>query len=322
MKPLKQCKVLVTPTSYASQDESLKSDLEREVDQVLYNKTGKPLSSKQLQDLLGDVDGMIAGLDELDKAAIGSAPELKVIARYGVGYNNVDLKAAKDQGIIVTNTPGANAKSVAELSIALILNLLRPIIRCSAQTRQGEWPREKGYSLENKTVGVVGFGSIGKEVARRLAGFDCEILANDVIEDPDFAAKHDVKYTSLDELLSRADIVSIHLPGIPETIGLVNESFIGKMKNGAYLVNTARGDLIEEKALIDGLESGKLAGAALDVFLEEPPGRDHPFLKVDNLILTPHMGAHADSATNAMGRMALSECLKVLRGEEPSFRVA
>jgi D-3-phosphoglycerate dehydrogenase len=322
MKPLKQCKVLVTPTSYASQDESLKLDLEREVAEVVYNTTGKPLSSKQLQDLLSDVDGMIAGLDELDEAAINAAPELKVIARYGVGYNNVDLDAAKNRGVIVTNTPGANAKSVAELSVALMLNLLRPVIPCSIQTSRGEWPRYKGYSLENKTVGLIGFGAIGKEVARRLVGFDCEILANDVIEDTEFAAQHGVSFASLDDLLAKADIVSLHLPGTPETVSMVNESFIGKMKTGAYLVNTARGDLIEERALANALESGKLGGAALDVYQVEPPDKDHPFLKLDNLILTPHIGAHADSATNAMGRMSLNECLKVLRGEQPSFRVA
>ena len=321
MKPLKQCKVLVTPTSYASQDESLRSDLEREVAEVLYNTTGKPLSSTQLQDILGDVDGMIAGLDELDEAAIYSAPDLKVIARYGVGYNNVDLEAAKKRGVVVTNTPGANAKSVAELSVALILNLLRPIFRCSAQTRAGAWPRIKGFSLENKTVGLVGFGAIGKEAARRLAGFDCEILAYDVVEDVEFASQYGVSYTSLDDLLARADIVSLHLPGTPETVGMVNETFLGKMKTGAYLVNTARGDLMDENALVKALETGKLSGAALDVFQDEPLGVDHPFVKLENLILTPHMGAHADSATNAMGRMALNECLKVLRGEQPSYQV-
>jgi D-3-phosphoglycerate dehydrogenase len=322
MKPLKQCKVLVTPTSYASQDESLKSDLENEVAEVIYNTTGKPLSSQQLQDILGDVDGMIAGLDEIDEAAILSAPDLKVIARYGVGYNNVDLRAAKKRGIVVTNTPGANAKSVAELSVALMLNLLRPIIQCAARTSQGEWPRYKGYSLENKTVGLIGLGAIGKEVARRLVGFDCEVLAYDVVEDKDFASQHGVTYVTLDDLLSKADIVSLHLPGVPETIGMVNDTFISKMNTGAYLINTARGDLIEEEALLNALKSGKLAGAAVDVFRVEPPGKEHPFMEFDNLILTPHMGAHADSATNAMGRMALSECLKVLRGELPSFRVA
>ena len=148
MKRLTECKVLVTATSYASQDERLRTTMEEKVGEVVYNTTGKPLSSTQLRDLLPAVDGMIAGLDEIDAAALASAPELKVVARYGVGYNNVDLEAARLHQVIVTNTPGANAKSVAELTIALILNLLRPVISAVQKTKEGEWPRFKGISLQ------------------------------------------------------------------------------------------------------------------------------------------------------------------------------
>ncbi len=213
MKPLKECKVLVTPTSYASQDESLRTNLEEKVREVVYNTTGKPLSSAQLQDLLGDVDGMIAGLDEIDAAALAVASDLKVVARYGVGYNNVDLDAAKKLQVTVTNTPGANAKSVAELSIAFMLILLRPVLLAVNETKAGGWPRFKGFSLEGKTVGLVGCGAIGKETVRRLTGFDCEILANDVVQDDAFSKEYQVSYVALDELLARADIVSLHLPG-------------------------------------------------------------------------------------------------------------
>ena len=321
MKPLADCKVLVTATSYASQDERLRTTLEEKVGQVLYNNTGKPLSSSQLQELLPAVDGMIAGLDEIDSAALSSAPKLKIVARYGVGYNNVDLEAARLHQIIVTNTPGANAKSVAELTIALILNLLRPVIPAVEKTREGEWPRFKGISLQGKTVGLVGCGAIGKETARKLAGFDCEILAHDIIEDKIFASKQDVQYVTIEELLPKSDLVSLHLPGIPETKGLVNKDFLSRMKPGSYLVNTARGELIDESALISALRSGHLHGAALDVFQQEPPESDNPLLKMDQVIVTPHMGAHSDSATNAMGWMALGECLAVLQGQNPKYRV-
>jgi len=321
MKPLDKCKVLVTPTSYASQDQKLKTDLEELVGDVIYNTTGKPLTSTQLQEVLPGVDGMIAGLDEIDGTAISSAKDLKVIARYGVGYNNVDLEAAKSHGITVTNTPGANSKSVAELSMALILNLLRPVIPCNLQTKEGEWPRYKGFSLEGKSVGLIGLGAIGKEVARRLAGFDCNILAYDVYEDNQFAEENNVRYVSLDDLLAESDVVSLHIPGTPETKKMVNDHFINKMKTGAWLVNTARGDLVDEEALIRGLQSDKLRGAALDVFNEEPMDVGNPLLGMDNVILTPHMGAHADSATNSMGRMALNDCLRVLRGEQPIHRI-
>jgi len=321
MKRLTECKVLVTATSYASQDERLRTTLEEKVGEVVYNTTGKPLSSTQLRDLLPAVDGMIAGLDEIDAAALESAPELKVVARYGVGYNNVDLEAARLHQVVVTNTPGANAKSVAELTIALILNLLRPVISAVQKTKEGEWPRFKGISLQGKTIGLVGCGAIGKETARRLAGFDCEILAFDIYEDKIFASEQRVSYVPLEELLAKSDLVSLHLPGIPETMGLINEEFLGKMNPGSYLVNTARGELVDESALISALRSGQLRGAALDVFQQEPPGVDNQLLHLEQVIVTPHMGAHSDSATNAMGWMALGECLAVLQGNEPKYRV-
>jgi D-3-phosphoglycerate dehydrogenase len=321
MKRLAECKVLVTATSYASQDERLRTTLEEKVGEVVYNTTGKPLSSTQLQDLLPAVDGMIAGLDEIDAAALASAPELKVVARYGVGYNNVDLEAARNHQVIVTNTPGANAKSVAELTIALILNLLRPVLSAVQKTKEGEWPRFKGLSLQGKTVGLVGCGAIGKETARRLAGFECEILAYDIDEDKIFASEQGVRYVPLEELLPKSDLVSLHLPGIPETAGLVNEEFLNKMKTGSYLVNTARGELVNESALISALRSGHLRGAALDVFQQEPPEVENPLLHLDQVIVTPHMGAHSDSATNAMGWMALGECLAALQGKKPKYRI-
>ena len=321
MKPLQQCKVLVTPTSYASQDESLKTELESKVADVVYNTTGKPLSALQLQDLLPGVDGMIAGLDEINDQALAIAQDLKVVARYGVGVNNVDLESAKRRGIIVTNTPRANSKAVAELTVTLILILLRPVMQCAKLTKDGGWPRQKAYSLEGKTVGLYGAGAIGKEVARRICGFDCSVLAYDIEEDEPFAGEYDIQYVSSNDLLAQSDVVSLHIPGTPATKEMVNEEFIGKMKNGAWLVNTARGDLVDEEALAQALKSGKLRGAALDVFREEPPRKDHPFFEIENIILTPHMGAHADSATNRMGRMALDECIRVLSGERPRYQV-
>lgn len=321
MKPLQQCKVLVTPTSYASQDENLKTELESKVADVVYNTTGKPLSALQLQDLLPGVDGMIAGLDEINDQALAIAQDLKVVARYGVGVNNVDLESAKRRGIIVTNTPRANSKAVAELTVTLILILLRPVMQCAKLTKDGGWPRKKAYSLEGKTVGLYGAGAIGKEVARRLCGFDCAVLAYDIEEDEPFAGEYDIQYVSSDDLLDQSDVVSLHIPGTPATMEMVNEDFIGKMKDEAWLVNTARGDLVDEDALVKALKSGKLRGAALDVFQEEPPRNDHPFFEIQNIILTPHMGAHADSATNRMGRMALDECLRVLSGEQPRYQV-
>lgn len=321
MKDLKDCKILVTPTSYGSQDPELKTELEKLVGEVVYNNTGKPLSSVQLKELLKDVDGYIAGLDEIDSAAFDSAPILKVVSRYGVGYNNVDLNAASKKGVIVTNTPGANAIAVSELTIALILNMLRPILPAVQRTKQGEWPRYAGFSLVGKTVGLLGLGAIGKETAKRLTGFGCRVMAYDLYPDEKFAAEYGIEMSILDEIIPAADIISLHLPGTAETREIVNAEFIEKMKPGAWLVNTARGDLICEKALVDAIDKGKLSGAALDVYSEEPPPPSSPFFGHDQIITTPHMGAHADSATNAMGRMAMDECLRVLQGIEPKYQV-
>lgn len=316
MKPLSQCHVLVTPTSFP-QNVALCAELESRVGRVTYNTTGKPLNSLQLRAILGDVNALLAGLDDIDEAALESAPHLKVVARYGVGLSNVDLQAASRLGISVTYTPGANAKAVAELAVALMLNLLRPILSAALETRQGGWPRLKGFSMEGKTIGLVGLGSIGKEVARRLRGWECRLLAFDIAPNVDFADQNGVELVSLEELLSRADLVSLHAPLTAETRGLVDAGFLMKMKPGAYLVNTARGELVDEAALLQALDSGQVRSAALDTFCEEPPSVGNALLLHPHVIATPHMGAHTDAAVQAMGRMALDDCLAVLEGRQP-----
>lgn len=318
---LRKCKLLVTPTSYGKNDSRLKSELESQVGEVIYNPTGKPLSSPELARLLPGMDGYIAGLDLIDRSALATADRLRVIARYGVGVDNVDQDAAKEKGIIVTNTPGANSVSVAELTIGLMLTLARQMQEAVSATRQGKFPRLSGISLEGKTMGILGLGAIGKQVARRLAGFDCNLLAYDPYPDTTFAEKHNVRFVALDVLLAKADFISLHLPLLPETRGMVDEAFLGKVKKGAYLINTARSELIDEDALLSALQSGQLRGAALDAFAKEPPDPSHPLLALPQVIATPHMGAQTDGATNAMGWMALHDCLAVLRGEQPKYRL-
>ncbi len=211
--------------------------------------------------------------------------------------------------------------AVAELAVGLILSLARNIPQASLETKSGGWPRLAVFSLEGKTVGLYGLGAIGKQVARRLAGFDCAILAYDVAEDRDFDAVHSVILCSQAELLEKSDFVSLHCPVLPETRGLVNAAFLKRMKPGAFLVNTARGELVNEADLLAALLIGRLRGAALDVYSKEPPGADHPLMQLPQVIATAHMGSHSDGATNAMGRMALDDCLAVLRGEAPRYLV-
>lgn len=319
---LKQCRLLVTPTSFGKNDPRLKAELEAQAGEVIYNLTGKPLSAADLERLLPGIDGYIAGLDSITRAALTSADRLKVIARYGVGIDSVDLDAARERGIVVTNTPGANSISVAELALGLILSLIRQIPEGAAAVRKGQFPRLSGTSLEGKTVGIVGLGAIGKQLARHLAGFDACLLAYDPYPDTDFALKNNVTFTSMDELLAQSEIVSLHLPLMPQTQGMVDRAFLAKMKKGAYLINTARGELIDEAALLEALQSGHLRGVGMDAFAQEPVDPDNPLLDLPQVIPTPHLGAQTDGATNAMGWMALNDCLAVLRGEAPAHPIA
>ena len=320
-KALKDCKVLVTPTSYGVNDPTLRKQLEAVVGEVIYNTSGKPLTSSQLAEMIPGVDGYIAGLDTIDRNALAAADRLRVIARYGVGVDAVDLEAAEEKGIVVTNTPGANSSSVAELTVGLMISLLRDIPAAAQATNSGEWPRMRGLSLESKTIGLVGFGAIGKHVAQRLSGFGCRVVAFDPVAAEEQADGLGVELLSLGEVIRTADLLSLHCPVTEETRGMVDAGFLEKMKPGSYLINTARGELVDEEALTTALKSGKLFGAALDVFSKQPPEAHNPLLGLTQVLATPHMGAHTDGATNAMGWGALNDCLAVLRGEEPQHRV-
>jgi D-3-phosphoglycerate dehydrogenase len=313
--------VLVTPTSYGANEPALRTRLEAAVGEVVYNTSGRPLSSTVLAEMIPGMDGYIAGLDTIDRKALSAADNLRVIARYGVGVDAVDLQAAREKGIVVTNTPGANSGSVAELTVGLMICLLREIPSAARATHAGEWPRMRGLSLEGKVVALVGFGAIGRQVSQRLSGFGCRVVVFDPVIDQEQAAASGVELLALDELIRIADLLSLHCPLTGKTRSLVDADFLEKMKPGSYLINTARGELIDEQALYAALQSGQLSGAALDVFSKQPPGADHPLLGLPQVLATPHMGAHTDGATNAMGWAALDDCLAVLRGEEPQHRV-
>jgi D-3-phosphoglycerate dehydrogenase len=317
MRPINQCRILCTPVSFGSKDPSLRTTLEAKVSHVIYNPNRRPLEASELIPLIGEVDGFIAGIDHIDSSVIASAGRLRVISCYGVGYDRVDVAEATRRGIVVTNTAGSNAASVAGLAMALLLSLARRIPYANACVHQGKWPYVDGVGLAGKTVGIVGFGAIGRQMARRLSGFDCRIIAYDPYLSPDMAATGAIIPASFDQLLAESDFISLHAPVTDGTKGMFNRDAFGKMKQGAILVNTARGELVDEDALVDALQSGRLKGAGLDVLQKEPVQAGSPLLDFPQVIITPHSGSSTDDAINRMGWAALNNCLAVLRGEMP-----
>ena len=312
----------MTPTSFAKYNKNLAKKLEDAVSQVTYNTSGKPLSESELISIISDFDGFIAGLDNITKGVIEAAKNLKVIARYGAGVDKIDLEAAKKAGIFVTNTPFVNSVSVAELAIGLAIVASRNIIDGHNKiTSGGGWPRLSGTTLSGKTFGIIGLGSIGKELAKRLTQFNIKVIAYDICFDTTFAKKYKISFVSLDTLLASSDFVSLHIPVSGDTINLINEDNLAKMKKGAILINTARGELVDEEALYNSLLNGNLKAAALDTFKKEPPDADNKLLLLPQVIATPHMGAATDNASNEMTRISIDECLAVLKGEKPKHIV-
>ena len=307
-------KILVTPTSLnASSTLPAMARLREAADEIVFNPTTGPLHPDQLIPLLQDVDGVVAGLDDYTAEVINAAgPRLKVISRYGVGSDRVDIPAAEARGIVVKVTPGANSVAVAELTLGLMFGLARHIPSLDRAVRAGEWPRAKGMELTGKTLGVVGVGSIGREIAKRAEGLQMSVIGYDPMVDAATMKAAGITPVTLQQLLAQADVVSLHVPLLDSTRHIIDAAAIASMKKGALLINTARGGLIDEAAAYDALKSGQLGGLALDAYEVEPPAGS-PLFELDNVIATPHTGAHTDEATANMARMAVDNLLAVLQ---------
>jgi D-3-phosphoglycerate dehydrogenase / 2-oxoglutarate reductase len=303
--------ILVTARSFANTP-GAHHDLLREAGCIVDLKPpAYPYTATQLCEMVAGYDGIIAGLDAFDASVIERADRLKVISRYGVGVDAVDVQAAARQGIAVTNTPGANMLAVSELTLGLLFALARQIPQVAAAAKAGEWQRPTGWELSGKTLGVVGFGAIGRDVGRKAVALGMKVLAHDPFSKDEITG---VRLVDLNTLLTQADIVTLHSTLTPDTANLINAERIALMKDGAYLINTARGELVDEEALYAALQSGKLGGAAIDAFRREPPVGS-PLLTLDNVIAIPHLGATTRESVERMALMASQNLLKVLRGE-------
>lgn len=313
-------KILVTPTSFRKpENDAAREKLEFFADTVVYNDLGRPLQPDEVVQYAEDADGYIAGLDFINSDAISKLPKsLKVISRYGAGVDRVDREALNRKGIVLTNTPGTNAVAVCELAFGMMIAGARQIPALDRSVRSGEWPRSQGIELRGKTLGIIGLGAIGKNLALRAKAFEMRVLAYDPFFDEAFASCNQFaggsKQSDLEALLVESDFLSLHVPLLPTTRHLIDSASLTKMKSGVILVNTARGGLIDEDAVFAALQSGKVAALCLDAFENEPP-TDSALLKLPNVIMTPHTGAHTKEAVSEMGMAAVDNLIAVLQGE-------
>ena len=288
--------------------------------EVVLNPLERAPTEADMVALIKDVDVLISGTEPVNARVFEAANKLKGIAKHGVGYENIDLAAAKNRNIPVAIAGGTITNSVADMTMALLLALARKIPLGDRAVKEGRWPRAVGVELKGKQLGIVGLGQIGKAVCRRAKGFEMEVIACDTYHDADFAAQWQVQYVELDILLKTADFVSLHAPGGAETRRLIDSNRLALMKPTAYLINTARGELVDEGALFEALKHGRLAGAALDVFEVEPPGAN-PLFGLDNFIAAPHSAGQTNEGLYAMGQITCDNAMKMLKGQEPLFRV-
>ena len=257
------------------------------------------LKPPELKKSIGDYHGwVIRSGTKVTADLIEAAENLKVIGRAGVGVENIDVEAASKKGIVVMNTPGGNNVTTAEHTISLMLSLARHIPQAVASLKAGQWKRDKfmGVELCNKTLGVIGLGNVGRIVAERAVGLRMKVIGHDPFVLSENAARLGVELVSLEEIFKRSDFITVHVPLTNETRGLINRKAIAKMKKGVRIINCARGGIVDEKDLAEALKEGKVSGAALDVYVDEPPSPDHPLVKMEQVITTPHLGASTDEA--------------------------
>lgn len=304
--------VLVTARSFGTADNKAVELLEAKGCEVRKLVQADGPIPEQLSRELPGADAVIAGLEDYSRELIESSEKLKVISRYGVGYDKVDLKAAADRRIAVTITPGANGDSVADLAVALMMDCARNVTVMDNGIKNRNQVRPSGLEMWEKTLGIVGAGRIGKGVARRCRGFRMNILCYDQYQDTKFAEECQAQYVDFDTLIRESDFITIHSPLTEETRNLFSREQFLAMKKDAVLVNTARGGIVDEEALYEALKSGEIRAAALDATVDEPP-YDSPLCTLSNCILTPHAGAATREASSRMSLMAAQNVLDILQ---------
>jgi phosphoglycerate dehydrogenase-like enzyme len=288
--------------------------------ELVYPGKGAQLTEEELFYHLTGIQAAIAGSEPYSRRVLDAHPDLRIIARAGVGYDAVDVAAATEHGVAVATTPGTNQDAVAEHTFAMLLALAKHLVPQHHGTRTGTWPRQANLPLRGRTLGIAGLGRIGKAVAIRGECFLMRLLAYEPVPDEEFARRHGVTFVSFERLLAESDFLSLHVPLTPESRHLINRRTLALMKPTAFLINTARGALVSEADLLEALRAGRLAGAALDVFEEEPPPPG-PLLELDNVVLTPHAAGVDLQSRDDMALSAARAIVALSRGEWPAEQI-
>lgn len=279
--------------------------------EIINNPHGRKLTEDEVIDLAKDCVGIIAGVEPLTKRVMDNLPQLKCISRVGAGLDNIDLEYAKEKGILVVSTPDGPSRAVAELTLAMTLSLLRFIPQADAALKEHKWKKQIGNLFLDKKVGVIGFGRIGRLVSELFRRLGNPVCGYDPYVDKEWADVHQIDLLTFEEVLQQADIVTVHVPGNKDKSSLIGKKEIAMMKDGAFLINIARGGVVDETALYEALTSSKLAGAAIDVYVNEP--YDGPLCNCDNIIMTPHLGSYAKEGKLKMEIDACQNLIDVLK---------
>lgn len=301
-------KILVTPRSFGKTNPELFDRLTQAGLEVVRNDTGGILSADQMREKLAGCQGVILGVDPMSADVLAAAPELRAIAKYGVGLDNIDLEACKQRGIAVSRTVGANSNAVADYALTLMLMVARKAGLIDRRCREKDWGKITSIDLYGKTLGIVGLGAIGRCVVKRAQGFGMKILGHDIAWDEAWASAEGVERADMDRICREADFITLHTVLTDETRNCISAGRIAMMKKTAVIINTARGGLIDETALLAALQEGRIYGAGLDVFEQEPPA-DPAWYALDNLVMGSHCSSSTAGATETMGRMAVDNLL-------------
>lgn len=311
-------KVICTSPSFAKYDAAPIEELQQHGFELITLPADAPLSA--LEPHLADTVAMIVAFTDVNEELLNQAPQLKIVCKHGVGVDNINLDATRERGIYVTNVPDANKHAVADFAFALILNSARQITQAAIETRAGNWPRIFATDVYGKTLGIIGLGNIGKQVALRAEGFNMRVIAFDFYPDAAFAAEHGIEFVTLDQLTESSDFITLHKPLTDKTRNLFDAARIKQMKKSAFLINASRGGIVNEQDLYQALLDNVIAGAAADVF-EQEPLNEHPLFTLSNFIPTSHIAGYTDGAISAIGERCVTQIVQCIKQSQRPVNV-